>query len=160
MKTTPINAEAIDAVRGKTIYPQPYAALVQGRLKRKLGEAFGLCNFGVNMTELLPGAISALAHCHSKQEEFIFVLSGILTLKLGDEEFTLNAGDCFGFKAGTGLAHQLLNKSAAPVTYIEIGDRTEGDVVEYPHDDLRISQHINGHWALTRKDGRPYLQTP
>lgn len=160
MQRTPVKAESIAAVRGQTIYPPPYAPLVQGRLKRKLGEAFGLCNFGVNMTELLPGAISALAHCHSKQEEFILVIKGALTLKLGDEEFTLEAGDCFGFKAGTGLAHQLLNRSAEPVTYIEIGDRSAGDVVEYPHDDLRISQHINGHWALSRKDGRPYSLTP
>jgi uncharacterized cupin superfamily protein len=90
---------------GKTIYPQPYAALVEGRLKRKLGEYFGLTNFGVNLTHLAPGAISALAHHHSKQDEFIFILEGTLTLVLGKEEFVLNPGDCYGFKAGTGIAH-------------------------------------------------------
>ncbi|MGE5657903.1 MAG: cupin, partial [Actinomycetota bacterium] len=68
MTQSPISAESISAAIGKTIYPEPYASLVKGRQKRKLGEYFGLNNFGVNLTHLLPGAISALAHSHSKQE--------------------------------------------------------------------------------------------
>lgn len=141
---------------GKTVYPEPYAALVQGRLKRKLGEYFGLTNFGVNLTHLSPGAVSALAHCHSKQEEFIFVLEGTPTLVLGQEEFVLHPGDCYGFQPGTGVAHHLVNRSEATVTYLEIGDRTQGDEVEYPNDDLKATQLPNGEWALTHKDGRAY----
>lgn len=156
MSQSPISATSIPAVMGKTVYPQPYAALVEGRLKRKLAEVFGLTNFGVNLTHLLPGAISALAHRHSKQDEFIYVLEGTLTLVLGNEEFTLNPGDCYGFKSGTGVAHQLVNRSAENVTYLEIGDRTVGDKVEYPNDDLKATQLANGTWKLTHKDGRPY----
>ncbi|MGG6296899.1 cupin domain-containing protein [Leptolyngbya sp. AN02str] len=154
-KQAPISATSIPASMGKTIYPEPYASLVQGRLKRKLGEFFGLTNFGVNLTHLSPGAVSALAHSHSKQDEFIFVLEGTPTLVLGEEEFTLNPGDCYGFKAGTGIAHQLVNRSEASVVYLEVGDRTAGDEVEYPNDDLKATQLPNGTWALTRKDGRP-----
>ena len=156
MNQAPISAQSIRALMGTTIYPQPYAALVEGRLKRKLGEYFGLTNFGVNLTHLSPGAISALAHHHSKQDEFIFVLEGTPTLVLEEEEFTLNPGDCYGFKAGTGIAHQLVNRSEESVTYLEIGDRTEGDEVEYPNDDLKATQLPNGEWALTHKDGRAY----
>jgi uncharacterized cupin superfamily protein len=156
VKQSPISAESISAVMGKTIYPEPYAALVKGRLKRKLGEYFGLTHFGVNLTHLSPGAISALAHSHSKQEEFILVLEGTPTLVLGKEEFVLHPGDCYGFKAGTGIAHQLVNRSEERVTYLEIGDRTEGDEVEYPNDDLKATQLPNGEWALTHKDGRAY----
>jgi uncharacterized cupin superfamily protein len=152
----PILAKSIPAAMGKTIYPEPYASLVQGRLKRKLGEFFGLTNFGVNLTHLAPGAISALAHSHSKQDEFIFVLEGTPALVLDKEELTLNPGDCYGFKAGTGIAHQLVNRSQENVTYLEIGDRTEGDEVEYPNDDLKATQLPNGKWAITHKDGRPY----
>ena len=141
---------------GKTIYPEPYAALLKGRLKRKLGEHFGLTNFGVNLTYLSPGAISALAHSHSKQEEFILVLEGTPTLILGEEKFVLHPGDCYGFKAGMGIAHQLVNYSKEGVTYLEIGDRTEGDQVEYPNDDLKAIQLPNGEWALMHKDGRAY----
>ncbi len=156
MPPIPISAASISAPLGKTIYPVPYAALVQGRLKRKLGEHFGLTNFGVNLTQLAPNAISALAHCHSKQEEFIFVLEGNPTLVLGDEEFGLKPGDCYGFPADTGIAHQLINRSGETVTYLEIGNRTPGDQVEYPNDDLKATQLPNGQWAITHKDGRAY----
>jgi uncharacterized cupin superfamily protein len=141
---------------GKTIYPAPYASLVEGRLKRKLGAYFGLTNFGVNLTHLSPGAISALAHSHSKQDEFIFVLEGTPTLVLGEDEFTLNPGDCHGLKAGTGIAHQLVNRTESNATYLEIGDRTAGDEVEYPNDDLKATQLTNGEWTITHKDGRLY----
>jgi uncharacterized cupin superfamily protein len=156
VKQSPISAKSIPATMGKTIYPEPYASLVKGRLKRKLGEFFGLTNFGVNLTYLSPGAISALAHSHSKQDEFILVLEGTPTLVLGEEEFALYPGDCHGFKAGTGIAHQLVNRSEESVTYLEIGDRTEGDEVEYPNDDLKARQLTNGVWTLTHKDGRSY----
>lgn len=156
MKQSPISAESIPAAMGKTIYPEPYASLVKGRLKRKLGEFFGLTNFGINLTHLSPGAISALAHNHSKQDEFILILEGTVTLVLGKEEFVLNPGDCYGFKAGTGIAHQLINQTQESVTYLEIGDRTEGDEVEYPNDDLKATQLSNGLWKLTHKDGSAY----
>jgi uncharacterized cupin superfamily protein len=156
VEQSPISAKSVPAAMGKTIYPEPYASLVQGRLKRKLGEFFGLTNFGVNLTHLAPGAISALAHSHSKQDEFIFILEGTPTLVLDQEELTLNPGDCYGFKAGTGIAHQLVNRSQEHVTYLEMGDRPEGDEVEYPNDDLKATQLPNGKWAITHKDGRPY----
>lgn len=156
MEKSPISAESIPATMGKTVYPEPYASLVKGRLKRKLGEFFGLTNFGVNLTHLSPGAISALAHNHSKQDEFILVLEGTVILVLGQEEFVLNPGDCYGFKAGTGIAHQLINRTQESVTYLEIGDRTQGDEVEYPNDDLKATQLPNGLWKLTHKDGSAY----
>jgi uncharacterized cupin superfamily protein len=158
MNQSPISAQAVSATMGKTIYPEPYASKVKGRLKRKLGECFGLTQFGVNLTDLLPGAMSALAHSHSKQDEFIFILEGTLTLVMGEQEFLLSAGDCYGFKAGTGIAHQLVNRSLEIVTYLEMGDRTEGDEVEYPNDDLKATQVANGAWILTHKDGHPYLE--
>lgn len=156
MNQPPISAQSVPATMGKTIYPAPYASQVKGRLKRKLGECFGLTQFGVNLTHLAPGAVSALAHSHSKQDEFIYVLEGSLILVLGDQELVLRGGDCYGFKAGTGIAHQLVNRSQDTVTYLEMGDRTPGDEVEYPHDDLKAVQATDGAWILTHKDGRPY----
>jgi uncharacterized cupin superfamily protein len=152
----PISAQSVPATMGQTIYPEPFASQVKGRLKRKLGDYFGLTQFGVNLTQLSPGSVSALAHSHSKQDEFILILEGCPTLVLGEQEFPLSPGDCYGFKAGTGIAHQLVNRSHKTVTYLEIGDRTSGDEVEYPNDDLKATQAINGEWILTHKDGRPY----
>ena len=154
MHPEPIKANEIPAASG-TVYPAEFAQVVAGRIKRKLGNEFGLNHFGVNLTELQPGAASALFHAHSAQDEFIYILEGTATLRLGEKEFEMNAGDCAGFPAGTGVAHQLRNNSAKVVRYLETGDRTAGDQVDYPEDDLKANMQTDGTWLLTRKDGRP-----
>src|SRR6476469_2550284 len=63
-----------------TNYPQPFAARMAGRCKRPLGDLFGLENFGVNLTRLIPGGSSALRHAHTKQDEFVYILEGHPTL--------------------------------------------------------------------------------
>ena len=130
--------------------------MVKGRTKRKLGDYFGLSNFGVNITRLSPGAISSLSHSHSRQDEFIYILEGNPTLVISEEEFQMSPGDCVGFPAGSGLAHQLINRSSLLVAYIEIGDRTPEDQVVYPDDDIAIKFAPNGELGFTHKDGSPY----
>ena len=152
----PVNAASVPAEEGRTIYPPPFAAQVAGRIKRKLGDYFGLANFGVNLTRLAPGSVSALLHHHAKQDEFIYVLEGTPTLVLDDTDYLLHPGDCFGLPAGSGVASQVVNRSEAPVLILEIGDRTPGDEVVYPEDDLHAVQETDGSWRLTHKDGRPY----
>ena len=136
--------------------PSPFAERVAGRLKRPLGELFGLSNFGVNLTRLEPGAISALRHAHSKQDEFVYVLSGRPTLVTDSGETQLAPGMCAGFKAGSGDAHCLINRSEADVVLLEVGDRTAGDQVSYPDDDLEAVFGDDGKWRFQRKDGKPY----
>lgn len=137
-------------------YPEPFASLVSGRQKRALGEAFGLRNFGANLTRLQPGAISALRHWHSRQDEFIYVLEGHPVLVTDEGETQLAPGMCAGFRAGTSNAHHLQNRSSEVVLYLEIGDRTRGDSATYPDDDLASAIGPDGGWQFTHKDGRPY----
>ena len=136
-------------------YPEPFRSMMDGRVKRPLGDLFGLTNFGVNITVVPPGAVSALRHSHSKQDEFVFVVSGTLILQTDNEETELSSGMCSGFKAGSGNAHRLLNRSQTEAVYLEVGDRTPGDAVDYPDDDL-VAQSQNGSWVFTHKDGTPY----
>jgi uncharacterized cupin superfamily protein len=152
----PINAKEIKEQPKKSLYPAPFAALMNKRVKRKLGDHFGLTNFGVNLTELSPGGISALKHHHQTQDEFIYVLSGTPTLIFGDEEHLLGPGDCFGFCKGSGIGHQLINKSDKMVSYLEIGDRTQGDAADYPDDDLQARVSEDGSWVFLHKDGSEY----
>lgn len=156
MKLKPLRAVDVAISDRKTIYPPEFAKRVEGRFKRRLGDHFELTNFGVNLTELAPGAVSALLHRHAKQDEFIYVVSGTPTLVLNDEELLLRPGDCCGFKAGDGVAHQLANRSDASVIYFEVGDRSPGDIVEYPADDLGVTKNAAGAWVVTRKDGSPW----
>ncbi len=136
-------------------YPEPFASRMAGREKRPLGDLFGLTNFGVNLTRLVPGASSALRHAHTKQDEFVYILEGRPTLHTDAGKTALAPGQCAGFKAGTGDAHCLINETDADVVYVEIGDRTPGDEVGYPDDDLKAIM-VDGKWRYTHKDGTPY----
>lgn len=149
-----VAAEAPPRVR-KSVYPAPYAARMDGREKRPLGDLFGLVNFGVNLTRLAPGAMSALRHAHSKQDELVYILEGTPTLVTDAGETALQPGMCAGFRAGTGDAHHLVNRSNRDVVYLEVGDRTPGDSAEYPDDDLQATL-VQGSWVFTHKDGTPY----
>ena len=136
-------------------YPEPFASLMTGREKRQLGEVFGLRNFGVNLTRMAPGGISALRHAHTEQDEFVYILEGRPTLKTDAGVMTLSPGMCAGFRAGTGNAHQLINATDQDVIYLEIGDRSPGDGVFYPDDDLQLIEG-NGKKRFAHRDGRPY----
>lgn len=150
-----IDALAVPVRVKKSNYPEPFASLMAGREKRALGDVFGLSNFGANLTQLAPNAMSALRHAHTKQDEFIYILSGHPTLETDAGQMLLAPGMCAGFKAGTGNAHRLLNTTTEPVVYLEVGDRTPGDEGSYPDDDLQALL-VEGRWQFLHKDGTPY----
>lgn len=150
-----LDASSAPSRTKKSNYPEPFASRMEGRVKRPLGDLFGLSHFGVNLTTLKPRAGSALRHAHSKQDEFIYVVQGRPTLVTDAGRTPLAPGHCAGFKAGTGDGHCLINETDEDVVYLEVGDRTPGDCATYPDDDL-VASFIDGAWAFTRKDGTPY----
>lgn len=150
-----VAAEAPPRARPST-YPPEFAARVAGRLKRPLGDLFGLTNFGVNLTRLAPGAATALRHAHSRQDEFVYVLEGAPTLVTDGAETPLGPGMCAGWKAGDGNAHHLVNRTDQDVVLLEIGDRSPGDSAVYPDDDLQAVLGPDGKWVYLHKDGSPY----
>ena len=137
-------------------YPPVFAARVAAREKRPLGSLFGLANFGVNLVRMPPGAISALRHAHAKQDEFVYVLSGHPVLRTNAGDTPLAPGMCAGFRAGSGDAHQIVNPTDEDAVYLEVGDRTAGDVVTYPDDDLVAVSGDDGAWRYLHRDGTPY----
>lgn len=157
MPDTPLAVHAAEAaLRLKpSNYPEPFFSRMGKREKRPLGDLFGLKNFGVNLTRLRPGGESALLHRHSRQDEFVYVLEGRPTLVTDVGEVQLEPGMCAGFAAG-GVAHQLVNRTAADVVYLEIGDRTPGDSADYPADDIAAALGGDGKWIFTHKDGTAY----
>ncbi len=154
-RTVAVAARDIPAGAKASNYPEPFYSRMTRREKKRLGEHFGLKNFGVNLTRLAPGGESALMHAHSKQEELVHVLEGEPTLITESGESKLSPGMCVGFPA-QGEAHHLVNTTDQDVFYLEIGDRSKGDDVRYPHDDIRASLVEDGAWQFVRKDGTPY----
>ena len=136
-------------------YPPEFAGLCEKREKRRLGDVFGLTNFGVNLVRLAPGSASAQRHWHSAQDEFVYILEGEATLVTDAGETVIGAGTMMGFPANRPDGHQLVNNSAHDVLYIEIGDRGGGDEVDYP--DIDLLMRFNGdERRYVHKDGTPY----
>ena len=140
-----------------TSYPDQFCAINSRRWNRRLGDHAGLTNFGVNLTRIVPGAQSSARHAHSKQDEFIWVVSGEVVLETNDGAQTLRwAGMCAGFPAGCGNAHRFVNRSTEDATLLVIGDRTPFDEIAYPDIDNRAAAGADGKYVFTRKDGTPH----
>ena len=150
-----IDPREIEARTG-TGYPEPFRELVVARAKRALGDAFGLSRYGVNLVDLSPGTWSSQRHWHTHEDEFVYVISGQLTLITDAGEQILTPGMVAGFPAGNSDGHHLINKSNEMASYLEIGDRNSQDEVFYPDIDLLYKINDKKEHEFTNRDGVPY----
>lgn len=139
-----------------TSYPEKFRAANSQRWNRRLGDHAGLGNFGVNLTRIVPGGQSSARHAHSRQDEFIWVVSGEVVLETNEGRQVLQAGMCAGFPAGCGNAHRFVNESTADATLLVVGDRTAFDEIDYPDIDNRARAGADGKYVYSRKDGTPH----
>jgi len=134
-------------------YPAPFHLKAGDRVRQALGDAGGLNDFGINLLRLPSGAWSSQRHWHNAEDEFVYVLSGEVTLVADEGEQVLRVGDCAAFPKNQANGHHLINKSTGPAIVLEIGARSTEDVCEYPDIDMRIDARV-GHY--THRDGTPY----
>jgi uncharacterized cupin superfamily protein len=135
-------------------YPAPHDAPCKERVRRRLGDAGGLSDFGVNLLQLPPGAWSSQRHWHSHEDEFVYVISGEVVMVTDKGEEILRAGDCAAFAKNVPDGHQLINKSKAVAIVLEVGTRDKlEDVCIYSDIDMRVSAKDGG---FVHKDGMPY----
>jgi uncharacterized cupin superfamily protein len=146
-----IDIAALEPLLG-TSYPPPFDEPCLARERRRLGDAAGLTQFGVNLLRLPPGAWSSQRHWETKEDEFVYVLSGEVVLVTDAGEEMLRAGEAAGFKAGEPDGHCLQNRGAADALVLEIGSRIEGDQAHYA--DIDMMTRPEGGYA--HRDGTPY----
>jgi uncharacterized cupin superfamily protein len=138
-----------------TLYPPPFDRRCRARQRRKLGDAAGLTQFGVNLLTLPAGAWSSQRHWHTESDEFVYVVSGEVTLVTEGGEEILRAGDAAGFKAGDSNGHCLQNRSDTDALVLEVGTRAVNDAASYS--DIDMIAPAGGKPAIyTRRDGTPY----
>lgn len=154
-RTAPMDPRDIEPRTG-TGYPEPFRKNVMSRAKRALGNAFGLTRYGVNLVELPPGGWSSQRHWHSHEDEFIYIVSGCLTLVTDAGEQPMTPGMVAGFPAGDANGHHLINKSGESASYLEVGDRNSQDEVVYPDIDLLYKLIDDDERAYTHRDGAAY----
>jgi uncharacterized cupin superfamily protein len=138
-----------------TDYPGEFRHVVKGRERRRLGEAGGLTQFGVNLTVLRPGAASALRHWHENEDELVYVLEGELVLVEDGGETLLGPGDAAAFRAGVANGHHLVNRSGRDALLLEIGTRAATDRAHYSDVDLLFEKDAGGR-RMTRRSGAPH----
>jgi uncharacterized cupin superfamily protein len=112
-----------------------------------LSEAGGLTQFGCYIETLYPGACSSERHWHQNEDEMLFMLEGVATLIEEQGESLLYPGDCVCWPAGVANAHQIANRTDAPLRYVIMGDRPETDVVRYP-DSGSTMYHEPPRWRV------------
>jgi len=142
-------------IESGTNYPEPFNRAVNGRSRKRLGNAVGLDQFGVNLTTLKPGTWSSQRHWHEAEDEFVYVLSGELVLCEDSGETVLKAGEAAGWKANSGDGHCLINRSDRDAVYLEVGSRHVNERVVYSDIDMRLERDQTGARYL-HKSGEPY----
>ena len=140
------------AERKGSAYPKPFDAPCAERIRKRLGDAAGLSDFGVNLLRLPPGTWSSQRHWHSTEDEFVYVLEGEVVLSTDEGETTLKRGDCAGFPKGAANGHKLVNKSGTEVFCLEVGTRSAADVCTYSDIDMILDRSV----GYLHKDGKPY----
>lgn len=137
-------------------YPKQYRDGNIQRWNRRLGDHAGLTNFGVNLTRIEPGGMTAHRHWHKKQDEFVYVLEGEAVLVTDAGEQIMTSGMCAGFPAGRANGHHFLNRTGRDVLLLVVGDRTPGEEVAYPDVDMQARVDAAGQVHFTRKNGTPF----
>ena len=136
-------------------YPDPFKHANGAKIRRQLGNAGGLTQFGVNLSTLPPGGQSALRHWHEQEDEFVYVISGQAVLIDDEGEHSMGPGDAACFPAGDPNGHHIVNRSDADVVILEVGTRAATETGHYPDDDLAAHKGPEGY-VFTRKDGTAY----
>jgi uncharacterized cupin superfamily protein len=138
-----------------TNYPPPFNKAVEGRVRKRLGKAAGLSQFGVNLCTLKPGAASSQRHWHENEDEFVYVLSGEVVLVEDGGETVLKTGEAAGWKAGVPNGHCLINRSDCDAVFIEVGSRAAQERAHYSDIDMQVVRD-HREFRYLHKNGEPY----
>ena len=138
------------------MYPDPFWKDCVGRSRKRLGNAIGLSQYGVNVTTLKPGAWSSQRHWHQNEDEFIYVLAGEIVLIEDGGETVLKRGDAAGFKAGSPNGHCLVNRTDSDAVYFEVGTRAKSERTTYSDIDMQVKRDASGMVYSRKTSGAPY----
>ena len=106
-------------------------------LQKPLGDIAGLTKLGFHLIEVPIGSASCAFHRHICEEECIYILEGTGTARIGDTVLQVVAGDFIAYPAG-GEAHDLRNTGSSLLKCINVGQRLDFDIVDYPEQARRL----------------------
>lgn len=96
-----------------------------------LSRLTGMQRAHVSLARVPPGRESFIAHAHSLQEEWIYILEGDGLALIGEAEHRVGPGDFMGFPTD-GTVHHLRNMGERDLVYLMGGESTEVEVASFP----------------------------
>jgi uncharacterized cupin superfamily protein len=98
-----------------------------------IGRAIGCKHLGCSLTVVPPGKRAWPFHNHHINEELFVILAGTGTVRIGDREHPIRAGDVIAAPPGdAGTAHQIINTSDTELRYLSVSTMIASEIVEYP----------------------------
>ena len=91
-------------------------------MNKSLGDKTGLTGLGFHLIEVQPGDETTEYHNHHFEDECVYVLEGVATVTIGDEDHEVSAGDFIGHPAG-GEAHAMKNTGSTVLKCLVAGQR-------------------------------------
>ena len=143
-------------IESGSAYPEPYRQATIGRHRKRLGNAVGLDQFGVNLTRLDPGSASSQRHWHENEDELVYMLEGEVVLVEDGGETVLRPGDAAAWKAGATNGHCLINRSDRDAVFLEIGTRAKAERAYYSDIDMRVERNGTVQRYFRKSNGEPY----
>jgi len=85
-----------------------------------------------------PGKANFPYHYHTANEEVFYIMSGHGTLRTPDGDRTVSEGDAIVMPANENGAHQLINTSQIPLTYLEVKTAIVPEICIQPDSDKAV----------------------
>jgi uncharacterized cupin superfamily protein len=133
---------------------------------RALGKEAGLVRIGVNVQRLPPGTRSSWPHAEENEEEFVYVVAGLVDAWIDGRVHRMHPGDLAAFPAGTGISHCFINNTDEEVVLLVGGEAPKpGSRIFYPLNPSRRQDMPEQYWwsdvpnrELGPHDGLPDAQ--
>lgn len=98
-----------------------------------VGARIGARLLGYNITAVAPGKRAFPLHNHHANEEMFYILQGTGELRIGDERYSIRAGDFIANPpGGPETAHQIINTGSEELRYLAVSTMIYPEAVEYP----------------------------
>ncbi|TAN08307.1 MAG: cupin domain-containing protein [Rhodanobacteraceae bacterium] len=104
-----------------------------GGRRAELGRVLGARKLGYNVTAIAPGKRAYPRHNHHVNEEMFLVLEGSGAVRIGDETFSVRAGDVIACPpGGPEAAHQLHNTGEVELKVLAVSTAESPEICDYP----------------------------
>jgi len=101
----------------------------------RFAESIGASMLTARLYDMEPGNSNCPYHYEYNNEEWLFLLSGELTIRIPEGEVTMRAGDVTCFPVGPEGAHQLTNRGGQIARFVFLSTDRYPAVAVYPDSD-------------------------